>query len=105
MAASDDSLRVALYPRDEIDLPPWVELGVHLIQDVGELEDQLVVFDRQRFVGLGVSEADREPHWSGELDLKALPGQTLTPSPGTGSPLVGSHSDKPCVGDCCQSRT
>jgi hypothetical protein len=57
--------RVGLDPGDEVDLPRRVELLVETVQDIGELEDKLVVVDLDGLVGLGVGEADWEPHRSG----------------------------------------
>jgi hypothetical protein len=55
---------IVLYPGDEVDLKHWVNLGVDLVQDIGQLEHQLVVLNIQGFIRFGVSHANREAHRS-----------------------------------------
>lgn len=69
------SRRVALYPGDEVDLEGGVDFAVHLVQDIGQLEDKLVILDIQSFIRLGISHADWEAHRPGisSAPLLSLP--------------------------------
>lgn len=78
-------------PGDKVHLQLGVLAGVHLVQLVGQLENELVVLNLERLVGAGVGEADGETHgtvarYGCELlhDHKCKV-MTRTPSPGIGS--------------------
>lgn len=68
----NDLLWVALDPRDEVDLQGRVFALVHFVEDIGDLEDQLVILDFERFVGSGVSEADGETHGTEEAETEEV---------------------------------
>lgn len=64
-----------MYPGDEVDLEGGVDFAVHLVQDIGQLEDKLVILDIQSFIRLGISHADWEAHRPGisSAPLLSLP--------------------------------
>ena len=57
-----DVLGTGLDPVDEVDLELGVFTLVHLVQNVGKLEDELVVLNLEGLVGSSVGQADGETH-------------------------------------------
>lgn len=49
-------------PRDKVHLQLGVLAGVHLVELIGELEDEFMVLDLEGLVGAGILQADRESH-------------------------------------------
>jgi hypothetical protein len=68
----NDLLWVALDPRDEVDLQGRVFALVHFVEHIGDLKDELVVLDFERFVGSGVGEADGETHGTEEAETEEV---------------------------------